>query len=74
MGSFVFRFFGILFVKGDFEKCIFQNCVRAWVRACVRSFVRSFVCSSVQKPIALELFHFASVKTSGFKKRQSPFL
>ena len=43
-------FFWISFVKGDFEKRIFQK----YVRACVRP--------SAQKPIALESVDFASPK------------
>ena len=34
------RFFWISFVKGDFEKRIFQNCVRACVRPSVRPTIR----------------------------------
>ena len=41
--SFLPRFFWISFVKGDFEKRIFQKCVRACVRASVRPSVRPSV-------------------------------
>ena len=59
--SFLPRFFWISFVKGDFEKRIFQK----YVRACVRA--------SIQKPIALESIDFASPKWRVSKKRQIPF-
>ena len=56
-------FFWFSFVKGDFEKHIFQNLS---VRACVRP--------SVQKPISLESVDFASPKMVGSKKREIPLL
>ena len=53
--SFLTLLFWISFVEGDFEKRIFQKCVRP----------------SVQTPIALESVDFASPKMWGSKKRHS---
>ena len=57
--SFPPHFFWISFVKGDFEKRIFQFRVRACVRACVRPSVRP-------EAYSLRIGRFCLTKNEGF--------